>query len=308
MGKAQGYIAVEVEGSKQIATVDGHRDPWLSKAFELACSESAPSAGFSLDGVAYLTAHTRTPAGVGPDWLVLVVVPEDEILGEIHRNEIYAAIAALVIAFMVLLLGLAHARRRLSGPLAAIADDLEDMARLETEREPRVAQSAISEVAGMIHAREVMRAGLRSFKRYVPADLVQELMESGEEAHLGGEDRVLTVMFSDLVGFTEVSEAIGDPRELVRALGDYLQAMSDEISSRGGTVDKYIGDAIMAFWGAPHDLARGGPTGVSRTDRRKHGARPGWQHRLRRAHELHGHGRFREPRRPPRRYLQDLWP
>ncbi len=99
-----------------------------------------------------------------------------------------------------------------------------------------------------------MKTGLRSFQKYVPADLVRLLIESGQEAELGGTRRELTVYFSDLVGFTSISEKL-DPDTLVDLLSHYLDAMTGEILGNDGTVDKFIGDAIMAFWGAPrpHD-------------------------------------------------------
>jgi adenylate cyclase len=75
-------------------------------------------------------------------------------------------------------------------------------------------------------------------------------MSSGQEAALGGEKRRATIYFCDLADFTSVSEGL-TPEELVQHLADYFGAFSDEILASGGTVDKYIGDAIMAFWGAP---------------------------------------------------------
>ena len=95
-----------------------------------------------------------------------------------------------------------------------------------------------------------MKTSLRSFRKYVPADLVRKLMQSGQEAKLGGEDRCLTIYFSDIADFTNISEAMR-PNKLVEHLSEYLQALSEQILATGGTVDKYIGDAIMAFWGAP---------------------------------------------------------
>jgi adenylate cyclase len=83
---------------------------------------------------------------------------------------------------------------------------------------------------------------------------VRQLLESGLEAELGGTRQDLTVYFSDIVGFTSISEQL-PPDALVQLLSEYLDEMSAEILQNGGTVDKYIGDAIMAFWGAPrtHD-------------------------------------------------------
>jgi adenylate cyclase len=80
--------------------------------------------------------------------------------------------------------------------------------------------------------------------------LVQDLLKHPEKLRLGGEKRVLTVFFSDLAGFTSMSEKL-TPEEVVTMLNRYLTAMTDIILASGGIIDKYEGDAIMAFWGAP---------------------------------------------------------
>jgi adenylate cyclase len=96
-----------------------------------------------------------------------------------------------------------------------------------------------------------MKASLRSNRKFVPAELVRGLHASGQEAKLGGKRQKLTIYFSDLEGFTTVSEQL-EPEKLVELLGEYFAAMTGQILEEGGTVDKYIGDAIMAFWGAPN--------------------------------------------------------
>jgi len=90
------------------------------------------------------------------------------------------------------------------------------------------------------------------FSTYVNPTLVNELIENPEKMRLGGERKELTVMFSDIEGFTSVAESM-KPEELVEVLNDYLSLMTNIIFSSGGTVDKFEGDAIMAFWGAPID-------------------------------------------------------
>ena len=69
------------------------------------------------------------------------------------------------------------------------------------------------------------------------------------EAKLGGEEKHLTVYFIDLVGFTKISEEMGP--DLIPYLAHYMSEMSNLITGKKGTIDKYMGDAIMAFWGAP---------------------------------------------------------
>jgi adenylate cyclase len=97
---------------------------------------------------------------------------------------------------------------------------------------------------------EESKTSLRSFQKYVPADLVRLLLSSGQEAKLGGENKIVTIYFCDLADFTAVSEKL-TPQELVQHLSDYLGTFSAQILATGGTVDKYVGDGIMAFWGAP---------------------------------------------------------
>jgi len=98
-----------------------------------------------------------------------------------------------------------------------------------------------------------MKSGLRSFQKYVPAELVRSLLESGQEAQLGGERRRITLYFSDVADFTSIAESV-KPDVLVKLLAEYLDVMTREMIAQGATIDKYIGDAIMAFWGAPHDM------------------------------------------------------
>ena len=91
------------------------------------------------------------------------------------------------------------------------------------------------------------------FQKYVPKDLIDQFFAS-PESMLVGDNRVLAVLFSDIRGFTTISEGLA-PDELVKSLNRYFSGQVDIIMNRSGIVDKYIGDAIMAFWGAPlkHD-------------------------------------------------------
>ena len=94
------------------------------------------------------------------------------------------------------------------------------------------------------------------FSRYISEDVANELIKLGiDSMHLGGAEREVTVFFSDLAGFTDLSENL-KPEELGQILNVYFEEMSSIILTEKGTIDKFIGDAIMAFWNAPLDLPR----------------------------------------------------
>ncbi|MCC6599883.1 MAG: adenylate/guanylate cyclase domain-containing protein [Crocinitomicaceae bacterium] len=92
-----------------------------------------------------------------------------------------------------------------------------------------------------------------AFSSYVSPAIVNQIIRNASALNLGGEKKHLTVLFSDIRGFTSFSEQL-DPQELVAVLNDYLSQMSEVIFKHNGTIDKFIGDAIMAFFGAPVSL------------------------------------------------------
>jgi class 3 adenylate cyclase/CHASE2 domain-containing sensor protein len=92
-----------------------------------------------------------------------------------------------------------------------------------------------------------------AFGKYVSPAVVGEIAEHPESLKLGGQKRPISVLFSDLAGFTTMSEKM-EPEELIAHLNEYLTDMTDLVMAEGGTLDKYIGDAIMAFWNAPNEV------------------------------------------------------
>jgi len=93
----------------------------------------------------------------------------------------------------------------------------------------------------------------KTFASYIPPSVVKELAESDEPPRLGGETRTLSILFSDVRDFTKLSEALG-AEDTIRLMNTYLAAMTRIVFDSAGTLDKYIGDAVMAFWGAPLSL------------------------------------------------------
>ena len=183
-----------------------------------------------------------------PDWLICIAVPEADLLGRVEQNNRVTLVIGVCVFAVAILISL-YLAAQIARPLEELAKETAAIGRFEVESRP-VVHSMVREVDSLGAAIEEMKTGLRSFRKYVPADLVRSLLASKQEAGLGGECRTVTICFCDIVNFTEFAERT-TPQELVEHLRDYLSLLSARISEAGGTVDKYIGDAVMAFWGAP---------------------------------------------------------
>lgn len=123
-----------------------------------------------------------------------------------------------------------------------------------------------------------------AFSQYLSPAVIDQLIAHPERLQLGGDRRELSIFFSDLQGFTTISESLS-PEELTTLLNDYLSAMTDIIQEEGGTIDKYEGDAIIAFWNAPlllEDHAVRGVRAALRCQARLAELRPGFAERSKR--------------------------
>jgi adenylate cyclase len=115
---------------------------------------------------------------------------------------------------------------------------------------PEPVAAPFRDVREVMGGLERAKTAMRALGKYVPVDLVRLLYASGREPSLGGELRDVTIMFTDIKDFTTLAEGLS-PDELARRLGLYLEAMTRAVHESRGTVDKYIGDAVMALWNAP---------------------------------------------------------
>ena len=189
-------------------------------------------------------------AEIGLHWNILTLIHEEDFLLPIYKE---ARIAVAVSCTLVLIFGLVGALffGFISKKLKQIAYELHKIGTFTFSSEifsDKV--SFIKEVNMMNVATDQMKLGLNSLTKYIPLDLVRKLMLSGNSATLGGEKLQITILFTDLANFTQIAEETA-PDTLLEILGEYFQAMNEIIEKHHGTVDKYVGDSIMAFWGAP---------------------------------------------------------
>ncbi len=181
-------------------------------------------------------------------WQVAVIVPEAEFLGMVEAAAARSALGLAALLVVLALVSTVGARRLIGRPLERIAGDLR---RVESFDLGAIARrpSPIAELHALSEGIEGMARGLDAFGRYLPRDLVLDLIAEGIEPRPGGEARTITVLFADVAGFTGLAERLGDA--VAPLISRFLDLAARAVAAHGGTVDKFIGDAVMAFWGAP---------------------------------------------------------
>ncbi len=199
-----------------------------------------------LDGVDYGIA--LMPLDEPPGWKLGGYLPNPK-HSELVRLKwiLYATAICLIVGAVVIAYFLA---RMISRPLRDIALVADKIGRFELEFE-RLPPSRVREVDTTDAMMNSMADSLRWFGKYVPRDLVRRIM--GDDHSTEPRERELTVLFTDIVDFTSMSERM-TPIEVANFVNGHLSMVSQCIENEGGTVDKFIGDAVMAFFGAPEDL------------------------------------------------------
>ena len=167
-----------------------------------------------------------------------------QLLGSILRT-ILIGVGILAIG-LVLVFALSRA---ISRPIRHTAEVATSVAALEFDGITPLQPSRIREIDDLSSSFNAMLVGLQSFGRYLPRNLVKKLIRENRIGS-GIEERVMTVMFTDIAGFTQTCEGMS-PAEVAEFVNHHLTLVTRCILAEGGTIDKYIGDAVMAFWGAP---------------------------------------------------------
>ncbi|MCX7308816.1 MAG: adenylate/guanylate cyclase domain-containing protein [Afipia sp.] len=183
-----------------------------------------------------------------PGWSLATVVPESEFLGPVKKTIRQLVLSLAVLITVAGIVSAWLAQRLIAAPLVKVVGEIKHVERFELDEVKRH-PSRLTELENLSSAIADMAAGLSAFRKYIPADLVRTLVKEGIEPKPGGAIRPVSVLFADIAGFTGLSERLGD--KIIPLLSRYLEVVSTEVNSHHGTIDKFIGDAVMAFWGAP---------------------------------------------------------
>ncbi len=260
-------------------------------------------------GRLYAAAFREIPIAGSANLRLAVVAPVDEFFASIlsERNRLFA----ITIGFVLLMLPLVFLiGALLSRSLRALAIETDKIQKFELVSAPPV-RSMIREIDDLGRSVSTMRTVTQTFSNFVPKRLVEQLIRTGTPMQLGGARREVTLLFTDVENFTAITEK-ADPSQVMQYTSRYFAVVSEEAMKHSGTVDKFIGDAVMAIWNAPADdpdhvchacaaalamlrrqraaergVRTGGMACLQNPIWPAHGRGGGWKHRFRGPHELH---------------------
>ncbi|MFO0683666.1 MAG: adenylate/guanylate cyclase domain-containing protein [Sandaracinus sp.] len=226
--------------------------PTLSQSGEYVGASGTPMVG-------------STAGIVGRPWALVAQIPQSVAYASLTRMR--TIIVGVVIAAILLALGLGLAMAgAISRPLARLtayarrlADrEFDERVEVGTKDELAVLGAALNRAASdLAESEQAIRkeVAIRTdLGRYVPGQLVDRIVRREADMRLGGERRAITVLFADVVGFTPLTERLS-PEVTVTILNELFTILTEIVFKHGGTVDKFVGDCVMAFWGAPSDDA-----------------------------------------------------
>jgi len=202
----------------------------------------------AINGSNYFATHQPLSIASLPGWALLIVLPEDAILAEVNKNMMNALVMALILMVVAVYLVYLIASQ-LSVPILRLANNTERLSQLRfNELQP--VKSRFKEIRMMSDQMVQMRDSMLAFDKYVPTDLVRQIVTENHPIQLGGEARQLTMFVTEIGGFSNIAAQLSPAQQaayIIRYQGQIARVLLHEQA----TINNYVGDMVSAFWGAP---------------------------------------------------------
>ncbi len=248
-GKLVAFPGISQHKNKTLMSIhDLPNQRYVVAAFQHYKNTGEKKFQLEYDDIKYLVTYIPLYKFGNNNWVIGMIAPADDFIGSARKTHLITVLFNIIILFVGVLL-VSNLVTHVVNPLKKITREIKRIKNFELEGNIRV-QSRIKEISFIADALYSMKKGLRIFQKYVPRTLVRQLIESGEDVRVGGIKKPLVILFSDITDFTRIAEQV-EPDQLTRHICKYFDELTQIISLNHGTIDKYIGDAIMAFWGAP---------------------------------------------------------
>lgn len=252
IGKSGKAFVFSKTGEKIMPLEDSKSVDTAKAAYALFVKNKQTAFTFEENGVEYLSYVQIFPITTEREWHVVMIAPLEDFFAGFLRTEAqvtYVALGILIIAGLFVW----YFAKRISKPIVTLAEEVDKIRHFDFDSQV-VVKSNIREINLLSSSILAMRAALKSFGKYVPKEIVQQLVEKGEEITLGGTKKEITIMFTDITDFTIISDTY--PIDVVMPLlAEYFDLLSKTLIQNGGTIDKYVGDGILAIWGAPKEIS-----------------------------------------------------
>jgi len=205
-----------------------------------------------VNGDTWVYSWSAINPGRKPDWIVGVCVNRNAVSADAVNTGRLVFLSLILMMIVMIPIGIRNGKS-IAAPLEIMAEDVVKIGHgdISFSLNPK---SRFTEIIQLNDGIEKMKSGLLSFRKFIPYKVVNKVLASRKTAEPFAEKKELTIFFSDLENFTTISESL-EPDKLVKLIGDHLAMCTNIIQSLEGTVDKYIGDSVMAFWNAPEDCA-----------------------------------------------------
>ena len=246
---------VDLSLDRPLASIDEMGDPRLESMWRedrrpvISQARMQRSEGhyFRADGEWQVFVYAETDAYGSTPWLIGFHFDTSTEGTEVRR---FWVVLAIGLCLLVVFTGLGvWFGRRLSRPFQVLTDNASALQRLDFDTLKPMGGSRIVELDRTASAFDAMVRGLRVFERYVPRRVVERIIGEGKSG-IEPDERAVTVLFIDIAGFSQIAESMS-PQQTAALLNDHFQRIGAAIEAQAGTIDKYVGDGLLAFWGAP---------------------------------------------------------
>ncbi len=227
------------------------KDPIAKAVYSKIATGTSDFQDINIEGKNWLVSIAEIKDLGDTAWYAVSAVPRQVVLGPmINRAIIISSLAIFILIISVVVAWIMG--QSISKPLSRLAHAADAVRTLDI----KISSEQLSQFEELNSAEQAFRAmlqGLEVFVRYVPKKLVLQLIQLESKGQgIKAEEREMSILFTDIAGYTSISDGM-KPKELASLLNDYFETIVMPITKSGGTVDKFIGDALMAFWNAPDE-------------------------------------------------------
>jgi adenylate cyclase len=245
----------DVVDSDKLIPVDDYGNSKLKIALDLyrnnnKANKAEKTDFFSVDNDSFFSIVSDSPKNMDLNWKIVTITSMKDFVEKFSDIEFKCFIISILVMFLILSF-LYFQIQKLSEPITHLSIEADKINNIDLG-DPVIVNSKLREIKDLNDSMQRVKVSVSNFSKYIPKGLIRGFVDSGEVVEIGGKSKNITIFFSDVANFTTISEKT-PPQELILQLSEYFEALSTIILDNQGTIDKFIGDAIMAFWGAPEE-------------------------------------------------------